>query len=63
MENAWTEKITRLEAEKAELLEVCRAFLTWRSDIETHEREPRVMLDDVIRQARAVIAKAERKEP
>ena len=63
MKNEWTEKIERLEAEKAELLEACKMLLLWRSDIETHEREPRVGLDDVIRQARAVIAKAERKEP
>ncbi len=51
--------IKRLIGENIELVEVCRAVLLWRREIETHEREPKLGLDEVLRLCRDVIAKNE----
>jgi len=58
MENAWTEKIEKLEAEKAELLEALASMVGRFGGsgvcISDHE---------AIKKARAAIEAAERKEP
>jgi len=65
MENEWTREVDRLRAEKAELLEVCKAAETHYAmlcEVICADNPPPGGMP-ILTQLRTTIAKAERKEP